>query len=57
MALLRGPARLTLSPTIPPTSQVVIHPGQRCTTVDGHDLSQAMDLGVRTGATIPTVRR
>ncbi|MGH3735632.1 MAG: cupin domain-containing protein [Micromonosporaceae bacterium] len=33
--------------------QVVIHPGQRCTTVDGADLKQAMDLGVRTWGNSP----
>jgi AraC-like DNA-binding protein len=30
------------------TPQVVIHPGQRCTTSDGRDLHDAMDLGIRT---------
>jgi AraC-like DNA-binding protein len=31
----------------------VIHPGQRCTTPDGEDLAQAMDLGVRTWGNDP----
>ena len=38
----------------PATSpQVVIHPGQHCTTPDGHDLSQQMDLGVRSWGNDP----
>jgi len=48
VAVVRGPAPYTVAddPATPP--QVVIHPGQICTTVDGEDLSQQMDLGVRT---------
>jgi len=48
IAIIRGPEPYTFAddPATPP--QVVIHPGQRCTTLDGHDLAQAMDLGVRT---------
>jgi AraC-like DNA-binding protein len=38
-------------PATPP--QVIIHPGQRCTTLYGEDLSQAMDLGVRTWGNSP----
>ncbi len=34
------------SPDTPP--QVIVHPGQRCTTIDGADLSEVMGLGVRT---------
>ncbi|NDU77089.1 helix-turn-helix domain-containing protein [Actinomadura sp. DSM 109109] len=47
MAVLRGPDPYTVSddPATPP--QVVVHPGQRCTTPDGRSLSEAMDLGVR----------
>jgi AraC-like DNA-binding protein len=43
-----GPDPYTVAdePATPP--QVVIHPGQRCATPGGEDLSQAMDLGVRT---------
>jgi AraC-like DNA-binding protein len=53
VALLRGPDAYIVAdhPATPP--QVVIHPGQRCTTVDGRDLSQAMDLGVRTWGNDP----
>ncbi len=48
VAIMRGPDPYTFAddPATPP--QVVCHPGQRCTTVDGEDMSQAMDLGVRT---------
>ncbi len=38
-------------PATPP--QVVIHPGQHCTTPEGEDLAQAMDLGVRTWGNDP----
>jgi AraC-like DNA-binding protein len=53
VALLRGPDAYLVAdnPATPP--QVVIHPDQRCTTVDGRDLSQAMDLGVRTWGNDP----
>lgn len=51
VALARGPDPYTVAhdPATPP--QVVIHPGQRCTTLHGEDLAQAMDLGVRTWGT------
>ncbi|MFG1962524.1 AraC family transcriptional regulator [Nonomuraea sp. NPDC049028] len=48
VAIIRGPKPYTVAdnPATPP--QIVIHPGQHCTTVDGESLAQAMDLGVRT---------
>jgi AraC-like DNA-binding protein len=48
VAITRGPDPYTVAddPATPP--QVVIHPGQHCTTLEGEDLAQAMDLGVRT---------
>lgn len=48
LAVLRGPAPYTVAdaPATPP--QIVIHPGQRCTTPGGADLHGALDLGVRT---------
>jgi AraC-like DNA-binding protein len=48
VAIVRGPDPYTVAddPATPP--QVVIHPGQRCTTPDGEDLHERMDLGVRT---------
>ncbi len=52
-AVFRGPDHYTVAddPATPP--QVVIHPGQRCTTPDGEDLSAAMSLGVRTWGNSP----
>ncbi len=38
-------------PSTPP--RVVIHPGQRCTTVDGFDVAMSMTLGVRTWGNDP----
>ena len=48
LAIIRGPDHYTVAddPATPP--QVVIHPGQHCTTLDGESLAEAMDLGVRT---------
>jgi AraC-like DNA-binding protein len=53
VAITRGPDPSTFAddPATPP--QVVIHPGERCTTPDGQDLAQAMDLGVRTWGNSP----
>jgi AraC-like DNA-binding protein len=48
VALTRGPQPFTFADDPHTPSQVVIHPGQRCTTPDGVPLEQAMDLGVRT---------
>lgn len=46
-AVVRGPDHYTVAhdPATPPT--VVVHPGQRCQTPAGEDLSVAMSLGVR----------
>ncbi len=51
VAIIRGPEPYAVAdhPTTPP--QVVIHPGERCTTPAGEDLHLAMDLGVPTWAT------
>src|SRR5262249_51360048 len=43
----RGPDRYSFADAPATPAQVVIHPGQRCTSPDGQDLAQAMDLGVR----------
>jgi AraC-like DNA-binding protein len=53
VAITRGPDPFTFAddPATPP--HVVIHPGQRCTTPDGEELAQAMDLGVRTWGNDP----
>jgi AraC-like DNA-binding protein len=47
VAIMRGPDPYLFAddPATPP--QVVIHPGERCTTPDGEDLSEAMALGGR----------
>jgi AraC-like DNA-binding protein len=53
-AIVRGPDPYTVAddPATPP--QAVIHPGQRCTTPDGEDLTEAMTwLGVRTWGNDP----
>ncbi|CAN5457460.1 AraC family transcriptional regulator [soil metagenome] len=48
VAVIRGPGHYVVAdqPATPPS--VVIHPGQRCTTLDGRDLALARSLGVRT---------
>ena len=53
VAIARGPGHYTVAddPATPP--QVVIHPGQRCTTTDGEDLGPMGDLGVRTWGNRP----
>ncbi|MDP9864068.1 MULTISPECIES: AraC family transcriptional regulator [Streptosporangium] len=53
VAIMRGPDPYTVAddPATPP--QVVIHPGQHCTTLRGEPLEQAMDLGVRTWGNSP----
>ncbi|WP_329520834.1 AraC family transcriptional regulator [Spirillospora sp. NBC_01491] len=53
IAIVRGPGPYTVAddPATPP--QVVIHPGQHCTTPDGVSLAEAMDLGVRAWGTDP----
>jgi AraC-like DNA-binding protein len=53
VAVLRGPDPYTVAdrPETPP--QVVIHPGQRCTTLDGRELGDSMALGLRTWGTRP----
>ena len=46
--IARGPDPYTFADDPATEPQVVIHPGQHCTTPDGEDLAQPMDLGVRT---------
>lgn len=48
VAVVRGPAPYTVADSPGRAPDVIIHPGQRCTTPDGESLSEAMDLGVRT---------
>ncbi|WP_368666289.1 cupin domain-containing protein [Micromonospora sicca] len=51
VTVLRGPDGYTVAddPNTPP--QVVIHPGQRCTTLYGEPLTETTGLGVRTWGT------
>ena len=53
VAVVRGPDHYTVAddPATPP--QIVIHPGQVCTTPDGVSLSEVMTLGLRTWGTDP----
>jgi AraC-like DNA-binding protein len=53
VVILLGPDPYTVADHPDTEPQVVIHPGQHCTTVDGQDLAQAMDLGVRTWGNDP----
>ncbi len=48
VALARGTENYVLADSAATPPQVVIHPGQRCTTLSGEDLTFAMALGVRT---------
>ena len=48
VAIMRGPDPYTVADDPATPVQVVIHPGQHCTTPEGESLAQAMDLGVRT---------
>ncbi|TYB41982.1 AraC family transcriptional regulator [Actinomadura chibensis] len=47
MVIFRGPEPYTVADDPATAPQIVIHPGQVCTTPDGTSLSEAMDLGVR----------
>lgn len=53
VAATRGPDHYIVADDPATVPDVVIHPGQRCTTVDGEDLVDAMDLGVRTWGNDP----
>ncbi|NGO73524.1 cupin domain-containing protein [Streptomyces boncukensis] len=48
MAVLRGPEPYTVADDPDTAPQVVIHPGDCCTSPDGVDLCERMALGVRT---------
>ena len=51
VAIVRGPGHYTVADDAATTPQAVIHPGQRCTTLDGTELTQMTALGVRTWGT------
>jgi hypothetical protein len=48
VALIRGPEHYTVADSPDTAPQVIIHPGQVCTTLDGVSGAEAMDQGVRT---------
>jgi AraC-like DNA-binding protein len=56
VAILRGPEPYTVADDPATAPQIVIHPGQRCTTLSGEDLHERMDLGVRTWGNSPDGR-
>jgi len=54
VAIVRGPDPYTVADDPATPAQVVIHPGQRCTTPEGEDLVESMEwLGVRTWGNSP----
>ncbi|NYH43986.1 AraC-like DNA-binding protein [Micromonospora jinlongensis] len=48
LAIIRGPDPYTVADDPATAPQVIIHPGQLCTTPDGQELPEMMELGVRT---------
>ncbi|SEH00550.1 AraC-type DNA-binding protein [Nonomuraea solani] len=53
VAINRGPEPYMVADDPGTEPQIVIHPGQHCTTLDGESLYQAMDLGIRTWGNNP----
>ncbi len=53
VAVTRGPDHYTVADKPDSVPDVVIHPGQRCTTPDGAPMEQAMALGVRSWGNDP----
>jgi AraC-like DNA-binding protein len=54
VAVVRGPDPYTVADDPATSPQIVIHPGNRCTTPEGEDLVEAMEwLGVRTFGNSP----
>lgn len=53
VAIVRGPDPYTVADDPATAPQVVIHPGQRCTTPDGQELGQMAELGVRSWGNSP----
>lgn len=51
--IVRGPDPYTVADDPATAPQVIIHPGQHCTSPEGEPLAQAMDLGVRTWGNSP----
>ena len=53
VAIVRGPDHYLVAHDLATPVQVVIHPGERCTTPDGVEIGGDMDLGVRTWGNSP----
>jgi hypothetical protein len=54
VAMTRGTEQYVFADDPATTPMVVIHPGQRCTTLSGDDLRFEMSLGVRTWGNSPS---
>ena len=53
VAIILGPDPYTVADDSATAPQAIIQPGQRCTTPDGVEVAQMMDLGVRTWGNSP----
>ncbi|MGN9786516.1 AraC family transcriptional regulator [Nonomuraea sp. ZG12] len=53
VAIVRGPEPYKIADDPGTEPQVIVHPGQNCTTLDGRSLYQEMSLGVRTWGNAP----
>jgi AraC-like DNA-binding protein len=53
VAVVQGPDHYRVADTVDTPTQVVIHPGQRCTSPDGEVVYALADLGVRTWGNDP----
>ncbi|SDI57627.1 AraC family transcriptional regulator [Nonomuraea jiangxiensis] len=53
VAINRGPEPYTVADDPATEPQIVIHPGQHCTTLDGVSVYESMDLGVRSWGNNP----
>jgi AraC-like DNA-binding protein len=53
VAIVRGPDPYTVADDPATAPQAIIQPGQRCTTPDGVEVAQMIDLGVRTWGNSP----
>ncbi len=53
VAIFRGPDHYTVADDPGTAPQAIIHPGQRCTTIDGEELVDQWSLGIRTWGNSP----
>jgi Cupin len=56
VAIMRGPDHYTVADSPNRAPQVIIGPGQVCTTIDGVNVADAMSQGVRTWGNTPRAR-